>query len=483
MNEIFDKQNQELCIEAINEFKRQYSLVDIVICNRIDSYERLTTQFDFQHDKVFINSLSLEQVESYLNQVTGLEGIRSAFYTDLVLQTIARTPLMLDVMILAYRGGSVDELLYLDSEKLWERLWDTYVQKVWGRTKGTSYYSRQQAMNWLIWLAKGMKKSSKIFLIETLQPDCLQNSKQKYVYGFLSLYTYIFLIPFPLAHVVGVFMFPESLKFGDLGDMLFAFVMFILFSSYFTAYIYEEDKNLKEQKIATVEVLSWSPKDVGKWLVDSLIYPFRISDQYHEFRGYYASSDRYILVHPILMTLLYIVTLPIFLPFIWTIFTAISPFMGISISKLERKIEPNQGVWRSLNNSIIGGFVGGLTGVLVGQCLILSFLCIIYLSDLLNSTNGIAEFIDINIFVKTGLICSLIGLYLGWLFYGGASAIQHFILRLILNKTGKIPYNYSRFLDWATERSFLQKVGGGYIFVHSSLMEHFAQMKQDSRKF
>uniref|UniRef100_A0ACD5GT57 Uncharacterized protein n=1 Tax=Desertifilum tharense IPPAS B-1220 TaxID=1781255 RepID=A0ACD5GT57_9CYAN len=49
-------------------------------------------------------------------------------------------------------------------------------------------------------------------------------------------------------------------------------------------------------------------------------------------------------------------------------------------------------------------------------------------------------------------------------------------MRLILYCQGCIPWNYSRFLDYATERIFLQKVGGGYIFVHRLLLEHFAQM-------
>ena len=35
--------------------------------------------------------------------------------------------------------------------------------------------------------------------------------------------------------------------------------------------------------------------------------------------------------------------------------------------------------------------------------------------------------------------------------------------------------NHARFLDYAAERIFLQKVGGGYIFVHRTLLEHFAQ--------
>jgi hypothetical protein len=36
---------------------------------------------------------------------------------------------------------------------------------------------------------------------------------------------------------------------------------------------------------------------------------------------------------------------------------------------------------------------------------------------------------------------------------------------------------YIRFLDYAAERVFLRKVGGGYIFTHRLLMEYFATLE------
>jgi hypothetical protein len=50
--------------------------------------------------------------------------------------------------------------------------------------------------------------------------------------------------------------------------------------------------------------------------------------------------------------------------------------------------------------------------------------------------------------------------------------IQHFILRVMLWRNSSIPWNYTRFLDYATERIFLQKLGGGYIFIHRLVLEH-----------
>ena len=42
-----------------------------------------------------------------------------------------------------------------------------------------------------------------------------------------------------------------------------------------------------------------------------------------------------------------------------------------------------------------------------------------------------------------------------------------------------VPLKYARFLDYAASLIFLRKVGGGYIFVHRLLMDHFANMTED----
>ena len=59
----------------------------------------------------------------------------------------------------------------------------------------------------------------------------------------------------------------------------------------------------------------------------------------------------------------------------------------------------------------------------------------------------------------------------------GIICIKHFTLRCLLWWSGYIPWSYARFLDYASDRVFLQKVGGGYVFVHRLLCDHFARMK------
>jgi hypothetical protein len=50
---------------------------------------------------------------------------------------------------------------------------------------------------------------------------------------------------------------------------------------------------------------------------------------------------------------------------------------------------------------------------------------------------------------------------------------------LLLWYSRSVPWNYARFLDYAAEHILLRKVGGGYIFTHRLLLEHFATLDQD----
>jgi len=64
----------------------------------------------------------------------------------------------------------------------------------------------------------------------------------------------------------------------------------------------------------------------------------------------------------------------------------------------------------------------------------------------------------------------------GGLKFGFASLIQHYALRNILIKKGFFPKSLLSFLEHAVNFIFLRRVGGSYIFVHRTLMEHFAEL-------
>jgi hypothetical protein len=73
-----------------------------------------------------------------------------------------------------------------------------------------------------------------------------------------------------------------------------------------------------------------------------------------------------------------------------------------------------------------------------------------------------------------GPVFVLVGGLVGGMQTGGETCLKHIVLRLALIRNGSTPWNYVRFLDYASERILLRKVGGGYAFIHRMLLDHFA---------
>jgi serine/threonine protein kinase len=57
-----------------------------------------------------------------------------------------------------------------------------------------------------------------------------------------------------------------------------------------------------------------------------------------------------------------------------------------------------------------------------------------------------------------------------WLWYGGLATIEHVVLRFLL-RWSRLEYCDVAFLDAAANRGLLHRVGGGYMFVHPTLMD------------
>ncbi len=70
----------------------------------------------------------------------------------------------------------------------------------------------------------------------------------------------------------------------------------------------------------------------------------------------------------------------------------------------------------------------------------------------------------------------ILALVIGGLWFYGLKLIKRFILHFVLWINGYIPWNYGRFLNYATTKLFLQKVDNRYRFIHIILQEHFANI-------
>lgn len=120
----------------------------------------------------------------------------------------------------------------------------------------------------------------------------------------------------------------------------------------------------------------------------------------------------------------------------------------------------NKSMALSKRNAVLAGLVGLMVGLIMQPFI---FLVIFYLeSDKLSH--------ELNIVLNIGIFWGLIAA----LWYGGLDVIKHYTLRTILIMQGHTPRKYADFLDDAATLIFLQKVGGGYRFIHRLLRDHFA---------
>jgi len=437
------------CIIALNQFKQDYG-AELVVCSRIKDYESLSQRLKFQ-SAIYLKSLTLEQIYHYLDNVGDeLIGLRALMAEDTVLQELAHSPLMLYIMTLAYQGVAVEDLPKTEVvEERRKQLFNDYIDKMFKHRKTNQLYKKEQVNCWLIWLAQRMvQESQTVFLIERIQPYLwLQNSRNKLVYS-LILSLNLGLLFLVLCYLIGI------KEIGWIGIALFLLVG--IFST-------------NEQKIKPIELLKWSwIKGWQGWkfsakqfiIAGSIFMIISTTKFYLELNSY---NQIIKIVISLLMGAISSITLTLFMTI--SIGTWRFVIAGFQVNEIENTTVPNQGIKQSAQNAIFTTLIGWLITVLM--CLPL-----IVLTELLPIKPELLTGIAI---LKLGLVVGLmVGIFLGFL-----PTIQHLILRLILYFNNYIPWNYARFLDYATERIFLQKVGGGYIFIHRILMEHFAQMERD----
>jgi len=451
------------CILALNQFVQEHGKTETVVSSRVRDYEALSLRLKFQ-GSILIKPLTTEQVNQYLAEAgESLASVRVAIQVDPLFKDLIKTPLILNIVSLTYQEISFHSLPKTSSkQKYISYLFDAYIERMFFRRRNKNqHYAKERVKSCLTFLAQGMQKNAQsIFLIESLQPSWLKSGIQRWIYSF------------GLAVVAGVYI-----------DLIVG-IIFILAARHFNKYdpdfqlLNELMKNVgimwelwKVTFFLTIGVLTLigivgNPSDEKIGLVATLNWSFNR-----------AKIGLVMLIPGILIILLFrimwineslrismwinesfVENLKLFLAFI-IIPGFIASMLGLIITLMSGRVEPdietsvtpNQGAWQSRINSLVFTLVCGVAF-------------------------GLFFSLVLGLGVTAGLVSGLIfGLILG-VFGGGAASIQHFILRIVLYLSGSVPWNYARFLDYATERIFLQKVGGGYIFIHRLLLEHFAQM-------
>ncbi|NTV68236.1 MAG: hypothetical protein HGB06_11310, partial [Chlorobaculum sp.] len=426
------KEHRNACVEAINAYRENNGLLPIAICSRIADYETLTTKLHLQH-AVTVQPLTPEQVDRYLAEAgDSLEPVRKLVKEDETLMELLDNPLMLSIMQLAF-WNNADAATTLENgsiEKRRNKLFDTYIATMFKRRNSSSQYQPEQTRQWLTSVAKSMiKRGQTVFYIEQIQPNLLQNKHQK-MFTFLC-----FIISILLVGLVGGLT--NRLLFGLTGGLLFGLYDWMV-------------RWLRGNNILLAE---------GTLELSQLMN----NDKLNRRLGTGLNAGLSIGLGTLLgaslsaglstgLQLGLIIGLNVWLG------SGLVAWLTDEESTLFHRISehntPNEGVHRSLNKAIFFVFLLGGFSVLVFGLIFVTF-------DALNE----------------GLFLGLFVGLLAGMELGGYAVIQHYVLRLLLWREGFAPLRYVHFLDHAADLLFLRKVGGGYIFVHRMIMEHFAAME------
>jgi hypothetical protein len=140
-------------------------------------------------------------------------------------------------------------------------------------------------------------------------------------------------------------------------------------------------------------------------------------------------------------------------------------FRGVSV---DPNIVSEAALRRTLSQAIISGILIAYVGLVVAIPLLLYPFGGMSMENLGLLNNLITPFI----------VAIPLGLLLG-ITRGGDDVIRHFSVRLALRARGALPLALTPFLNACADRTLLQRVGAGYIFLHRLLMEYLAGLSND----
>jgi hypothetical protein len=451
------------CAQAITAYaQKEQDHIPLIICCRTQEYQALSVQLPLQY-AVMLLPFSDEQIEVYLSSVSGrLDTLRQILVEDKDLFELARRPLMLSIFTLAYHGdASVDLPATVAQEEYPRLLFKQYVKHMLKRRTKLHLGTEEQFHRWLTYFATQLHRQQQtIFAVEEIQPTWLpERSRPWYRWCMILFYGLTFGLLFGPA-----FGLAFGFVYGLLLQTLAKFAFGILFGlvlgvtggvvgglTFGLVYKYH-------QVIQPAEIAVWSPASAKKGLLvgvtGGLIF------------AVVGGLVGWLVAGPVAGVILGCVVEGIMGP-------AGGLLGGLSPTQMPERmfLSPNEGIWRSGRRGVMAllllvlvvGLAGGLLVGLLGTSIENLTYALIF--GLVFGGGGGLIF---------GLFFDLVGGRTGL-----AAFLQHFVLRCFLWRLGLLPWDLVAFLDEATERLLLRKVGGSYIFVHRLLRDVLATQNNE----
>ncbi len=534
------QESRAKCVETINDFRKQNGLTSLAVCSRSQDYADLNAKLSFE-GAIEVQPLTQDQITEFFDRFGDeMAGIKQALEKDSTLREMAETPLFLSIMFMAYRDKRHVEILVSGDEKeRRKRLFDTYIERMFERPRSKiERIEQQDIFHWLPWLARKMiDKKAVPYIFENMLPTWLPDNKQQRIYKLL----YILLIGLLVGLIFGLIVGPfPGLLFGiifglSLGlserksfandlkhwnwinlkkiirtglivglstDLLYGLIVGVkvrlvfglkaglilglgsgliygLLGGLIAGIIYVLNVSAHKE-ISTIDSVKWNWKDATKNLSVGLNVGMIYGLVFGIIYGWSIGIDRLIISYDRLgyKPIDWIVD-GWFIGLVFGLGIGLSVVLmnyligGLNIQQVDQMTYPGQRLIFTIRNFLFYFLLFGLgTWLVAGLIITIGVM-------LVNNVLAIWH-IPIEDSLIISRIFGLIAGLIGGLTYGGSAIIQHYVLRFILARNNLLPWRLVPFLDHCVDLIFLRRVGGGYIFVHRLLMEHFAEMYEKS---
>jgi len=451
------------CVQAITAYmERTLDRPPFILCCRTDEYQALVKPPPLSF-AILLLPFTDEQMETYLSSVSGpIDALRQALREDRDLFELARRPLMLSIFTQAYRGDTPIALPATTPQQDYPyTLFRHYIKQMLRRRARVRQATEEQMYRWLTSFATQLyRQQQTMFAVEELQPSWLpERFRSWYRWSMPVVYALTFGLIF--GPVFGLsFGCVYALIIGSASRLIFG-VLFGLIVGIIGGLIGGLTFGVtfkQHQTIQPAEMTMWSWESAWRgmrvWAIGGLVVGTTAG---------VAGSLVAGLAGGIGVGLAAIVVVGL-------VGGLVGGLPPIQIPE-KFSFSPNEGIWRSGKRGLLfvllamllfgsaGGIIFGLFGTAIGN---LSYGLIFGL--VLGSVGGL-------IF---GLAFGLVGGRTGL-----AAFLQHFVLRFFLWRLHLLPWNLVAFLDEATARLLLRKVGGSYIFVHRLLRDVLATQQND----
>ena len=501
---------RNLCIRQINQFLRTYRHTECVVCSRLTEYEMASEALQLEAS-VKLQPLTANQAVEYLGQFSqshNLQSLIQAIREHPDFQQLAETPLMLNVMALAYQNTPTSELQHftsLDDHRAY--LYDAVLERLLNRKQpvdrrlaptsnyGDEAYSQEEIRAWLIWLAKRMVEHDQTtFFIEQLTPDWLDTRRQRQGYRLNShlvvgiiagLISACHMTPIAGWHDAGepakflpifaiatgastfvslLFTALQNLMPQLLAGFVMASIYVLIFGYLATPFVYVSPNGTYISRLSPIAI---------DWLAMAIFWGVMRHQivVIHRITWSWTRGLWFAMIGSLMYLLLYLPPRLLLFesyeerswPVIAGVLYELGLIVGFSVTyggfslgsapNPEEIAIPNQGMRKAMYNAVRLAIGMGLVGTLAAW----------------RYGNG---YLEQNVMVAgaIGLFAALLGGQ-----RSGQVLIQHLIIRIILWWNRCAPWNYSKFLDFVTRSMLLRRAGGGYLFMHRSFMEHLAK--------